>query len=51
MAWNYFVHHYDTEEDRDKEKYVEGKAALHAAPERHIQTPSYRSLLSGMATG
>jgi choline dehydrogenase len=29
MAWDFFVHHYDTEEDRDKEKYVEGKGILY----------------------
>ncbi len=29
MAWNFYVHHYDTEEDRDKEKYVEGKGILY----------------------
>jgi choline dehydrogenase len=29
MAWNFFVHHYDTNEDRDREKYVEGKGILY----------------------
>jgi choline dehydrogenase len=29
MAWNYYVHHYDTNEERDKEKYVPGKGILY----------------------
>jgi len=29
MAWNFYVHHYETEEDRDKEKYVENKGILY----------------------
>jgi choline dehydrogenase len=29
MAWNFFVHHYDKDEDRDKDKYVAGKGILY----------------------
>jgi choline dehydrogenase len=29
MAWNFFVHHYDTNEQRDREKYVPGKGILY----------------------
>ena len=29
MAWNFFVHHYEKDEERDKEKYVEGKGLLY----------------------
>lgn len=29
IAWNYFVHHYDKDEDRDKEKYVDGKGIFY----------------------
>jgi choline dehydrogenase len=29
MAWNFWVHHFDSKEDRDKGKYVEGKGILY----------------------
>src|SRR5262249_53515660 len=29
MAWNFYVHHYDTDEQRDKEKYVPNKGILY----------------------
>ncbi|HXH38385.1 MAG TPA: GMC family oxidoreductase [Thermoanaerobaculia bacterium] len=29
MAWSFYVHHYDTDEERDKEKYVKGKGILY----------------------
>jgi choline dehydrogenase len=29
MSWDYFVHHYDTNEERDKEKYVPGKGIFY----------------------
>jgi choline dehydrogenase len=29
MAWNFFVHHYDKDEERDREKYVPGKGILY----------------------
>jgi choline dehydrogenase len=29
MAWNYYVHHYDTNEERDEQKYVPGKGILY----------------------
>ncbi len=29
MAWDFFVHHYKRNEDRDTEKYVEGKGILY----------------------
>src|SRR5688572_11979898 len=29
MAWNYFVHHYSENEERDQEKYVPGKGILY----------------------
>lgn len=29
MAWDFFVHHYKHNEERDKEKYVEGKGILY----------------------
>ena len=29
MAWNFWVHHFDTNEARDKEKYIEGKGIFY----------------------
>jgi choline dehydrogenase len=29
MAWNFFVHHYAKDEERDREKYVKGKGILY----------------------